>query len=260
MRLIILFCAIGITLNSCTISQSIPDKTVYFKYDAASGSDYIEKYETTSKEKVTISEDRSIVKINFNEKQDSIVKAYPSSVNYTDNRAEYGTHFTHDYDSIQDIGYNSFNYNELKISFTSFTVPLKVRPKVESLALLDSFPKTIENSFSISFAPGIRYSWNYFTPDNPYNGTYFTRISITGGLMAGIGSVELSKDNTRDPITIFKHKTFIYSTGFYGLIGLNNLQLGLSYGWDFATGAGSKGWVYQGQDWWGFVLGVDILK
>jgi hypothetical protein len=44
------------------------------------------------------------------------------------------------------------------------------------------------------------------------------------------------------------------------MLGYNNINFGYSFGWDYATGEGHNGWLYQGQLWHGITIGIDIIK
>lgn len=50
------------------------------------------------------------------------------------------------------------------------------------------------------------------------------------------------------------------SMGGFVMFGFDRINLGYTFGWDYATGSGRKQWLYQGQIWHGIVLALDLIK
>lgn len=86
------------------------------------------------------------------------------------------------------------------------------------------------------------------------------RYSFSPGIFLGAGATDLKKSNTRNPAITFERKAAIIATGGFFMLGFNSINLGYSFGADFATGNGSKQWLYQGKMWHGIIFVIDIIK
>ena len=125
---------------------------------------------------------------------------------------------------------------------------------------MDSFPSQAETGFNIALAGGWKFNINSYSSKKDLFGKNIRQFSLTPGWLLGAGAADLTKDNTRNPIIDFKRKAAIISTGGFIMLGYNTINFGYSFGWDFATGEGHKGWLYQGQLWHGITIGFDIIK
>lgn len=160
-------------------------------------------------------------------------------------------------DSLQQ---SSIAYVDFRPVFQALSFPVKIRTKLTTPALGDSFPTQVETNISFAFAGGYKISYNKFNAQANYLGLFTDRYSFTPGLFFGLGAVDLQKSNTRNPIITFGRKSLTYSFGVFAVFGFNNLNFGYSFGMDHSTGDGSQGWVYQNKPWHGLTLGVDIIK
>ncbi|OUJ66855.1 hypothetical protein [Hymenobacter crusticola] len=137
---------------------------------------------------------------------------------------------------------------------------LKIRPKLDNYALKDSFPSQAETGFSPALAFGWKFSRNTFLTNKDLFGRNIRQLSITPGVLLGVGGVDLTKNNTRAPKIEFPRKALFISRGGFLSLGYNNINLGYAWGKDYATGEGSKGWLYRGETWHAIVFGFDIIK
>lgn len=153
-------------------------------------------------------------------------------------------------------------YFDTKPVLQGLTIPLKIRPKLKefnSKSLLDSFPQQAESGFNVGVAFGWKLTHNIYNANKNIFSQNTNKYSITPGWYLGTGAVDLKKANTRDPIK-FERKAAIITTGGFLMIGFNTINLGYSFGWDFATGTGKEQWVYKGKLWHGVVFAIDIIK
>ena len=84
-------------------------------------------------------------------------------------------------------------------------------------------------------------------------------VSLNLGPLFSVGTQEISEKTTLGRYA-FSRKALSFTLG--GVIGIdiNKVDLGLYGGWEFATGNGSKNWIYQGVPHFGFVLGYELIK
>lgn len=151
-------------------------------------------------------------------------------------------------------------YADAKIVLQGLTVPIKIRPKLNTPSLKDSFPQQVETGVNVGVALGWKLTHNVFSAKKNIWGQNTNRYSFTPGIFCGFGGVDLKKANTRDPVIIFERKAFMVNTGVFFMLGFNNLNIGYTLGADFATGPGSKQWLYQGHIWHGVALAIDLIK
>ncbi|HZV69825.1 MAG TPA: hypothetical protein VFG10_09780 [Saprospiraceae bacterium] len=155
---------------------------------------------------------------------------------------------------------NKFRYFDSKPLLQALAIPIKIRPRLDDSALLDSFPSQTETGFNPALAFGLKMSFNNFRINNDIFGRNLRQLSLTPGFFFGTGATDLKKTNTRNPIIKFERKATVISPGMFLMFGYNNINFGYSLGIDFATGKGSQEWLYQGLVWHGISLGLDILK
>jgi hypothetical protein len=150
-------------------------------------------------------------------------------------------------------------YLDSKLVLQGLSIPLKIRPRLSGDMRLDSFPQQAETGFNPSIAFGWKFNLNIFKTEKDIFGKNLRQISFTPGWFLGTGAVDLKKANTR-PMIKFERKAALISTGFFFMLGYNNINMGYSFGWDYATSTGKKDWMYQGHIWHGITIGIDIIK
>ncbi len=153
-----------------------------------------------------------------------------------------------------------FVYWDSKPVLQSMAIVLKLRPRLNDRALLDSIPSQVETGFSPALAFGWKFTRNKFSAEKNIFDKNTQQWSITPGAFLGTGGVDLTKANTRAPKINFQRKAAFVSTGGFLTLGYNNINFGYTIGFDHATGEGSKGWLYKGKVWHGIVFGFDLIK
>jgi hypothetical protein len=151
-------------------------------------------------------------------------------------------------------------YFDTKPVLQALSIPLKIRPELNSEAVSDSFPSQAQAGFTIGVAGGWKFNFNVYNSKISIFGQNTNRYSIAPGIFIGAGSTRLSKSNTSDPKISFERDAALITTGGFILLGFNIINFGYAIGVDFATGTGGKQWVYQGKIWHGIVVALDILK
>ncbi len=154
----------------------------------------------------------------------------------------------------------NFKYHDSKPVLQGLSIPLKIRPKPRNVAPVDSFPSQAETGFNPALAFGWKFNLNSYSLKKDIFGKNLKQFSFTPGWFLGTGAVDLKKLNTRNPTIIVERKAAIISTGGFFMLGYNNINLGYSFGWDYAMGEGRKSWLYQGKMWHGITIGLDIIK
>jgi len=166
---------------------------------------------------------------------------------------------------IPDVMIDSFpvktiRYFDTKPVLQTLTTPIKIRPKLTTPALKDSFPSQVSTGINLGIAFGWKFTLNYYQPKPNIFGQKGNKISFAPGIFYGIGSENLAKSNTRDPIITFERSALTHSIGGFGMLGFNSINIGYSFGWDFATGPGKSSWLYQGEMWHGIAFSIDLIK
>jgi hypothetical protein len=164
-----------------------------------------------------------------------------------------------DYDTSENVPFR-FKYLDTKPVLQALTIPLKIRPKLNSEALRDSFPSQAETSFNVGVAFGWKFTTNVYNAKKNIFGQNTNRYSLSPGLFLGAGATDLKKVNTRNPKIAFERKAAMITTGGFIMVGINTINLGYAFGADFSTGIGNKQWLYQGKIWHGIIFAIDIIK
>ena len=152
----------------------------------------------------------------------------------------------------------SLRYSSRYASLTAMTISVKNRFETrdfEADMVEDTFPSTYSIGFNPAFAFGLTQAWNWYTPSKKR-----LTAEITGGVFYGFGATDINNKTTREPVYMLSRKAFYHSRGVFLNLGVEKFDAGVVFGWDRATGPGSKGWVYQNQPFWGIIIGYDIVK
>lgn len=153
-----------------------------------------------------------------------------------------------------------FRYFDTKPVLQALSIPLKIRPRLTSEALQDSFPSQAETSFNVGVSFGWKFTHNVYNARKNIFGQNTNRFSLAPGVFLGTGAVDLKKANTRGPAIDFERKAALITTGGFFMLGFNNINIGYAIGADFATGMKSEQWLYQGKIWHGIIFAIDLLK
>lgn len=113
------------------------------------------------------------------------------------------------YPELEQATIKKLTYFDTKPVLQGISIPLKIRPKLSTPALLDSFPSQAETGFNIAFAGGWKFNINTYSSKKDVFGKNVRQFSLTPGWLLGTGAVDLTKENTRSPIIEFKRKVLI---------------------------------------------------
>ncbi len=152
-----------------------------------------------------------------------------------------------------------FGYSYSKLMIQTLAIPLKIRPQIKSLKNEDSLSSQVESTFNIGFAIGPKFVFERWKDSKNLLGTNSNRITLAPGALINFGSTTLDDKSTRPKLTL-PRKAFTCTVGIVGLIGFNNVNVGIATGWDFVFGSRNEDWLYQGKNWVGFIVGLDLLK
>lgn len=151
-------------------------------------------------------------------------------------------------------------YFDSKPVLQTLSIPIKIRPKLNTPALKDSFPGQVSTGVNLGMAFGWKLSLNYYKPKPNFMGLKITSVSLTPGVFYGLGATSLTKDNTRNPVIEFGRSALTHSLGGFAMFGFNNINIGYAIGWDFVTGPNKSAWLYQGKVWHGIAISLDLIK
>ncbi|MBO2008342.1 hypothetical protein [Hymenobacter negativus] len=158
--------------------------------------------------------------------------------------------------------YTKLKYFDSKPVLQALSVPLRIRPKLNSSALADSFPQQAETSVNVGIAAGWKFTHNVYSATQGLFGQTTNHYSLSPGYFIGLGATDLKKTNTRGPKIPFERKAAMFTNGFYLMLGINTINIGGAIGWDHVLGSYDErqSWVYQNKTWYGLIVALDILK
>jgi hypothetical protein len=157
------------------------------------------------------------------------------------------------------ISPSSLKYSENKIVLQALSIPLKIRSAIKNDRYKDSLPTQVETGFNAGFALGLKRTWSVFKPELNMFGQNTTKFSAASGILFNIGGADVKKSTTNYTIVVDRKEPF-YSYGMFFLLGVNNINIGYSFGSDHLFSKNNKNWVYRGKLWHGVTVALDILK
>jgi len=251
---------VAFTLVGCSTSYTISKKSKLYQTEV-NGISYDTREYDVNKTKVTITEKDDHV----------IVNGVPNTLNPTSTTTTQGTisDYRGDLQGNQaEAKYyypdprakpdKSLIYYSWNLNLSAATISIKNRFKIRPLSdptVQDSFPSTFSTGFSPTFTLGANRSIHWVTPSaKKYE------LGFTLGGFYGFGTTKIDKNTTRDTPYQYSRTALYHSFGGFFNVGFQKFDVGLAFGWDIATGPGSPSWVYQGQPFYGIILGYDIVK
>ena len=152
---------------------------------------------------------------------------------------------------------NKIEHTFYKPSFDldAMTIAMKYRPEVNGV------PNQLTTNFSGAVFAGYRidaYHLNYKrTPLNIYKQSV-KHMGYSVGLYAGLGSSLIDGTTLNDPSSSIQYEGVLLITGVALTTAIENLTFGVSLGTDHLLDKYSSQWIYEGQPYLGFTLGLNI--
>jgi len=143
--------------------------------------------------------------------------------------------------------YNSrLKYYDAYFSIQPLIFTFKIRPAL-NITDEDSFPSKVETGINIGFSFGKKIQvYHLKDKENIFKEKLEKRSSYSYGAFLNFSATELNKANTRTASLLISRNVPVISLGGYTSYGFNRFSIGYGLGIDFAIGAYSKRWVYQG--------------
>jgi len=294
MKKVILYILSIFFLSSCSTSESINlfniskgnQLTKAGKQPPKDDSDlqeyYIIEYNVSKPITATIDSDDNKLKINLVDndiKGDTII--LPSKYNGTFSIQEkYQIPYNYEYsnlisklrtDKIFKSKYNNnklykksywidkkFKYTETKAKWQAVTIPFKVRFETEER------PYNLTTSVNVGFTRSWKKIFHSYRPitkskDSEPFATKTSQFEMGLAPFLGITAVDLNSSNTNDVVTT-NRKVFGVSLGIFGMVGVDDFDIGIGIGVDHGFSDQSSDWIYQNKPWVGLILGIDLIE
>lgn len=146
-----------------------------------------------------------------------------------------------------------------EITFTSLTIPLKYRFSNNSTGLKEDFSSAINLNLFFGYSYG---NTRFERREKVDNRTKTWKL--TSGIIFGTSTVKLDKANTSlsdSPLGADESITKgLVSLGLGTTYSLNNINIGVFYGWDYSIGENSEKWNYNKKPWLGLGIGYSLFK
>lgn len=149
---------------------------------------------------------------------------------------------------------SKFSLSNESFDIDFLTMPVKFRFATKGV------PVQLNSELNASVFFGYRndrYSIKYIT--NPLNISKLriTHFGYSVGLFNSIGNTFMSPTNTNDKLQQ-EYDGIVWSKGLAGIIGVNNLSLGLAIGFDNLLDQNSSSWIYENKPWIGLGFGLNL--
>ncbi len=140
--------------------------------------------------------------------------------------------------------------------FQALSIPVKVRLRT------GEYPYQAEGSINFGIAYGWKFTHHvyqnyYYRKTGDFVNSSENHYSLTPGLFAGPGIIELTPQNS---ITPNNRNILSFTYGAMLVCGVNRLNVGLALGFDNAVGNSDKEWVYQNKPWIGVTISFDLIQ
>ena len=159
---------------------------------------------------------------------------------------------------------NQKKFKDKKLNHTFFrpsadidlmTIPMKYRFDAAEL------PNTLTTNFSGAIYAGYRideYKLNYKrTPLNTYK-QKIKHIGYSAGFYAGVGSALINNSTLTDQTYPYEYEGVLLITGISANVAVNNISVGVALGTDHLLDKYHSEWIYEGQPYIGFTLGLNL--
>jgi len=171
--------------------------------------------------------------------------------------------FSSDYNNIE-LYKNSywidkkFKYTETKAKWQAVTIPFKVRFET------DEKPYNLSTSVNVGFTISWKKIYHSYRPISESKDTKpfankTSQFELGLAPFLGITAIDLEASNTND-IVENDRKIFGLSFGIFGMIGIDDFDIGVGIGIDHGFSNQSSDWIYQNKPWIGLILGIDLIK
>ncbi|MDB5278044.1 MAG: hypothetical protein JWR61_2999 [Ferruginibacter sp.] len=135
-----------------------------------------------------------------------------------------------------------------------FTILFKYRRAVRQ------FPNQLTTGFNGALFTGYRtdvYKLSY--KENPLNLSKrdIAHYGFSVGGFAGLGTARMDEYVTLNRIN-YQYDAAVVTTGLAAEFGINKINFGLTYGFDFLTDRNKQVWINNGKPWLGISIGLNI--
>jgi hypothetical protein len=144
-------------------------------------------------------------------------------------------------------------------AFQALTIPIQYRPRLNEFT-----PAAATASFNIGVGwvhkfTKVTYRRINFPGTDQFLSHRIDNLSFSPGIFVAPTAVALTSTNTNG--TLKNNTTVLGSTaGILGVVGYNDVNVGLAVGFDKIYGAYSSQWIYNGNVWVGLVFSIDFIK
>ncbi|GAB3177222.1 hypothetical protein [Telluribacter humicola] len=134
------------------------------------------------------------------------------------------------------------------------TIPFKYRPPVHGV------PRQFNTNLNGAVYFGYRndiYHLKYHDSPIRHFLRHTTHYGFSFGAFTGLGGTAMNPTVTNDAITL-EYDGFIWSNGFSGILGVDNVTIGLALGWDNLLDRNRQHWIYENKPWFGLAFGLNL--
>ena len=145
-------------------------------------------------------------------------------------------------------------FRQTGIDFDVLTIPFKYRPYTQG------FPNQFNTNLNGAFYLGTRtdtYEISYKKTPLGQFAKNTAHYAFGLGVFAGLGSTFMNEWVTQPSIDK-QYDGVVFTKGIAGILGIGNLNFGLTIGFDHLLDANHHAWIYQGKPWTGISIGLNL--
>ena len=147
-----------------------------------------------------------------------------------------------------------YSFRNATFDLDVFTIIFKYRAAVQG------FPNQLSTGFNGAFFTGYRndkYILKYAETPLHLAKRQISHYGYSVGGFAGIGTARIDEYVTLNRIN-YQYDGTVVTTGIAAEFGLNKINFGLVYGFDFLTDRNKQVWINNKKPWFGISLGLNI--
>ena len=154
------------------------------------------------------------------------------------------------------LAFKNYEFRKKSIDLDIISVILKYRPPGSG------FPNQLSNTWNGAFYVGFRsdvYKLSYEKNPLKVDERTVSHFGYSLGFFTGMGTSRVDPSVTLKRLD-YEYDGFIGLLGIGGFIGINRVNFGLAFGYDYLFDGNKNAWIYHEKPWLGLTVGIALQE
>lgn len=186
--------------------------------------------------------------------KEDVIKIYPTKIIDKKIEVDTGSNFNQYIAELKNIEPFDFKLTQNSLDIDFLTIPLKLRKAQHRV------PAQLNTNLNGAVYLGYRtdvYKVNYKINPLKIAQRQTNHFGYSFGIFSGFGNTFLSPTNTNNVLQQ-EYDGIVWSKGIAGIIGINNISIGLTVGFDNLLDKNKSLWIYEKKPWFGLAFGLNL--